>query len=189
MSNPWDADVPIDGGIGGYVRWRPRMVRLSVLADLERTLTSTGWMSGGLQYPMEVKEFFPEFAVYQQDAVHVNTLVLDKADPQGLTEYELGLRYAQSYRVNMAMYAQDEDTGIAVFSDLADRFEGLTDAPYISLYDYNQPDPAPLITRMEVTSFDYVKASLEAAPYEQHLWFAQLIVQDYVDSDRTDMPS
>lgn len=189
MTDPTLNDPPIDAGVGGFVRWRPRMVRLSVLADLTATLTTTGWIDGDLRYPMEVKEFFPEFAVYQQDAVHINTLVLDKADPQGLREYELGLSFSQTYRINMAMYAQDEETGIAVFSDLADRYFGLTDAPYISLLDYNQPDPAPLITRMEVLSFDYTKASLDVVPYEYHLWYAQLMVQDFVDGNRTDMPT
>lgn len=165
------------------------MVRLSVLQDLSNTLTSTGWTTAPLQYPLEVKEFFPEFAVYEQDTVHVNTLVLDKAEPQGLHQYELGLNFYQNYRINMAMYAQDEETGIAVFSDLSDRYYGLTDAPYVSLFDFNADATPPLITRMEVMSFDYVKASLDAVPYEYHLWYAQLVVQDFVNSDRTDMPT
>lgn len=182
-------EYTVDAGAGGYVRWRPRMVRLSAVQDITNTLTATGWMGSDLEYPMEVKEFFPEFAVYTQDAVHVNTIVVDKADPQGVREFELGGGFYQNYRINLAMYAQDEETGIGVFSDLSDRFFGLTDAPYVSLLDFNQADPPPLITRMEVVSFDYTKASLDVVPYEYHLWYAQLIVQDFVDGTRTEMPT
>lgn len=189
MTDPTINDVPIDAGIGGYVRWRPRMVRLSVLADLTATLTSTGWMNSALTYPFEVKEFFPEFAVYRDDAIHVNTIVIDNADPQGLEDFELGLNRTQLYRINMAFYSQDDETGIAVFADLSDRYEGVTDAPYVSLLDYNQTGTPPLITRMEVETFQYVKASLDVAPYEHHLWYAELIVRDFVDGNRTDMPS
>lgn len=181
--------VTIDSGIGNYVRWRARMVRLSVLADIERVIGATGWASAELAYPFEVKEFFPEFAVYANDTVHVNTLVLDHAEPSGLAEYELGGLLYQNYRINMALYAQDDETGIAVFSDLADRFSGRTDAPYISLFDYNVTPDAPLITRMEVVGFEHAKASLDVAPYEHHLYYAVLAVTDFVDGGRVDMPN
>lgn len=189
MTDPTLNDPPIDAGIGGYVRWRPRMVRLSVLEDVTTTLTNTGWTDSDLAYPFTVVEYFPEFAVYKNDAQHVNTMVLDHAAPQGLYEYELGLSYYQMYRINMAFYSQDEETGLAVFGDLSDRYEGLTDAPYVSLRNYNVGANPPLITRMEVTSFQWVKASLDQAPYEYHLWFAELIVRDFVDGNRTDMPT
>lgn len=182
-------DVDISSGDGGYVRWRPRMVRLSVFEDMKTTLTATGWASAPLTYPFSIKEFFPEFAVYQQDAVHINTLAVDNADPLAIGEYELGGMLARLYRVNMAFYAQDDETGVAVFSDLADRFDGLTNAPYVSLYDYNQATNPPLITRMKVESFQYTRAGMDVAPYDHHLWFAELLVEDYIDSTRTTMPS
>ncbi|HET6914975.1 MAG TPA: hypothetical protein VFH56_02685 [Acidimicrobiales bacterium] len=182
-------DVDISSGDGGYVRWRPRMVRLSVFEDMKNTLTSTGWMTASLKYPFAIKEFFPEFAVFKDDATHINTLAVDSAEPLVLEEYELGLQFARLYRVNMAFYAQDDETGVAIFSDLADRYDGLTDAPYISLFDYNQGANPPLITRMEVASFQYTRAAMDVAPYENHLWFGELMVRDFIDSDRSTMPS
>lgn len=180
-------EITIDSGDGGYVRWRPRMVRLSIVEDLKNTLTSTGWTSAQLNHPFSVQEFFPEFAVYADDEVHVNTLVVDSAEPSPVEEFELGGQLSRLYRVNMAFYAQDEETGIAVFSDLADRYEGLTDSPYVSLYDYNQQTDPPLVARMEVESFQYVRAALDVAPYEHHLWFVELMLRDFVDGDRTVM--
>lgn len=189
MSHVVTQDITIDSGDGGYVRWRPRMVRLSVFEDMKNTLTSTGWMTANLKYPFSIKEFFPEFATYVDDAVHVNTLAVDAGEPLVLEEYELGGMLTRLYRINAAFYAQDDETGVAVFSDLADRYDGLTDAPYISLLNYNvQPDP-PLITRMEVESFQYTRAAMDVAPYEHHLWFMELMVRDFVDGNRTEMPT
>lgn len=187
MSDPTLNDIPIDGGIGGYVRWRPRMVRLSVFEDLKRTLTSTGWMNANLDKPFTVKEFFPEFAVYADDEVHVNTLTLDNGDPQPIEDFEMGGDRTRIYRLNLAFYSQDDETGLAVFSDLADRYEGITDAPYISLLDYNTSGTPPLITRLEVEGFQYVRAALDVAPYQHHLWFAELLVRDFIDGNRTEM--
>lgn len=182
-------DVTIDSGSSTYVRWRPRMVRLSVFEDMKNTLTSTGWTAAQLKYPFSIKEFFPEFATYAEDAVHINTLAVDTGEPLALEEYEVGGMYTRLYRINAAFYAQDDETGVAVFSDLADRYDGLTDAPYISLLNYNvQPDP-PLITRLEVESFQYTRAAMDVAPYEHHLWFAELMVRDFIAGDRTTMPS
>lgn len=187
LIDPTLNDVPIGGGIGGYVRWRPRMVRLSVFEDLRRTLTNTGWMDAELDYPFELVEFFPEFAVYEGDAVHVNTMTLDSGEPQVLEEWETGGLLTRLYRLSMAFYAQDNETGIAVFSDLSDRFEGITDAPFVSLFDYNVSPNPPLITRMEVESFQYVRAPQDVSPYERHLWFAELMVRDFVDGLRVEM--
>jgi hypothetical protein len=191
MTDPTLHDVPIDTGVGGYVRWRPRMVRLSVFNDLTRTLTATGWIGNpGLQYPFDVKEFFPEFATYQQDRVHVNTLTIDDGDPQLVEDFEMGLDRTRVYRISMACYAQDNDTGIAVFSDLSDRYEGVTDAPFVSLFDYNQDGPDyPLVTRMEVETFQFSLAPQDAVPYEHHLFFAELVVRDFIDGNRVDMPT
>lgn len=181
-------DVTIDSGDGGYVRWRPRMVRLSVFEDMKRTLTDTGWLDADLKYPFAIKEFFPEFATYADDPVHVNTLAVDQGEPLALEEYDLGGMYTRLYRINAAFYAQDDETGVAVFSDLADRYDGITDAPYISLHDYNQAGDPPLITRMEVESFQYTRAAMDVAPYEHHLWFMELMVRDFVSGNRTEMP-
>jgi hypothetical protein len=189
MSHIVTQDITIDSGDGGYLRWRPRMVRLSVFEDMKRTLTSTGWTTAALKYPFSLKEFFPEFAVYQDDATHINTMAMDAGEPLALEEFEVGGKFTRLYRMNAAFYAQDDETGVAVFSDLADRYDGLTDSPYISLYDYNQQSNPPLITRMQVESFQYTRAAMDVAPYEHHLWFCELMVRDYLDSDRTEMPT
>lgn len=189
MTDPTVNDLPLDAGVGGYLRWRQRMIRLSVFNDIKRTLTATGWLDApGLEYAFDVKEFFAEFAAYQQDRVHVNTLTIDDGEPQQLEEFEMGGKYTRLFRINLACYAQDNDTGLAVFSDLSDRYEGITDAPFVSLFDYNQIGPDfPLITRMEVESFQYARAPLEAVPYEHHLFFAELIIRDFIDANRTSM--
>lgn len=188
MSHVITNEISIDSGDGGYVRWRPRMVRLSVFEDMKNTLNQTGWMSAHLKHPFALREFFPEFLTYQSDAVHVNTMAVDNGDPLPLEDFELGGMRTRLYRINAAFYAQDDETGMAIFSDLADRYEGTTDAPYISLYDYNAASNPPLITRMEVEGFQYTRAAMDVAPYEHHLWFMELMVRDFVDGNRTEMP-
>src|SRR4051812_34925694 len=100
---------PEIGGIGGYVRWRPRMVRESVFQDLKRTLEAAGYIGAtptiALKYPVEVVEFYPEFAIYDTDKVKWNTIALDNGDPGPLEEYELGGIFSRDYRFNMALYA------------------------------------------------------------------------------------
>lgn len=178
----------IDGGVGGYVRWRHRMVRSSVYNDLVATLTGTGWTDQSLTFPFEVKEFFAEFAQYSHDAIHVNTFVLDEGEPSPLTEWELGGMLSQTYRFNFAFYGQDEATGIGVFSDLSDRYQGLTAAPFVPLYNYNVPGPDyPLVRMMEVESFQWLRAPVDAAPFDHHLFGGELILRDWIDGDRTVM--
>jgi len=179
-------DTVIDGGVGGFVRWRSRMVRSSVFNDLRATLQATGWTSADLEFPFTVKEFFPEFQIYVQDEVHVNTLVIDNGDPSAIGEWELGGDLTRQHRFNFGFYAQDDDTGLAVFSDLSDRYDGLTNAPYVALYDYNHATP-PLVRMMEVDSWQWARAPQDAVPYEHHLFFGELIVRDFVDGGRTVM--
>jgi hypothetical protein len=179
-------DTVIDTGVGGYVRWRGRMVRSSVFNDLKRTLTATGWLDTELEYPFQVREFFAEFSVYVQDAIHVNTMVIDNGDPTPIGEWELGGDMTRTYRFSLGFYAQDDETGLAVFSDLQDRYDGLTEIPYVALYNYNAATP-PLIRYMEVEGFQYARAPQDAVPYEHHLFFAELMVRDFIDGDRTTM--
>lgn len=179
-------DTVIDAGIGGYLRWRPRMVRMSIFNDIRATLLATGWMDANLEFPFTVREFFAEFGSYVQDAVHVNTLVVDNGNPGEMGEWELGGELTRQYRFNLAFYAQDDDIGLAVFGDLSDRFDGLTAAPYVALYDYSQSTP-PLVRMMEVDSWQWARAPQDAAPYEHHLFMAELIVRDFVSGDRTEM--
>lgn len=186
MTYPAVNDTVVDGGIGGYVRWRSRMVRSSVYNDLVGTLAATGWTDASLDYPFDVREFFPEFRAYVQDRAHVNTMVIDYGDPGPLEEWELGGDLSRVYRFNLGFYGQDDETGIAVFSDLDDRYEGLTSAPFVALFDYNKATP-PLVRMMAVESFQWTRAPADSAPWEHHLFFAELQVRDFMSGDRTQM--
>lgn len=183
---------PETDGQGGYLRWRPRMVRQSVFQDLKVTLTNSGWIGAtptmAIKYPVTVVEFYPEFAIYEQDKVRYNTVALDQGDPGDLEEFELGGKFSRDYRFNMAFYAESDGIGASLFSDLGDRYLGLTDSPYIGLYNFNAATPT-LIVRLEVMGFQYTRAPADVAPYEHHLFFGELTVRDYVDQNRVRFPA
>lgn len=183
---------PETDGVGGYVRWRHRMVRQSVFEDLKATLALAGYTGATptikLKYPLTVVEFFPEFAAYEQDKVRWNTIAIDTGDPGTLEEYELGGMYSKDYRFNMALYAESDGIAQSVFSDLADRYQGLTDSPYVGMYNYNAATPS-LIVRMEVESFQYIRAPQDVAPYEHHLFFSELTVRDFIDQNQVRLPT
>jgi hypothetical protein len=178
-------------GIGGYVRWRPRMVRQSVFNDMKATLAAAGFTGAtptiALKYPVNVIEFFPEFAIYDADKVQYNTIAVDNGEPGPLEEYELGGIFSRDYRFNMALYAESDGLGLAMFSDLADRYLGLTNFPFVPLYNYNEATPT-LIVNMEVLGFQYTRAPQDVAPYEHHLFFAELILRDFVDQNEVRTP-
>jgi hypothetical protein len=180
-------------GAGGYIRWRPRMVRESVFQDMKNTLAAAGYMGAtphiALHYPVNVIEFFPEFAIYDQDKVQYNTIAVDNGEPGPMEEYELGGQFSRDYRFNMALYAESDGIGISMFSDLADRYHGLTNFPFVPLYNYNAATPT-LVLNMEVLNFQYTRAPQDVAPWEHHLFFGELIVRDLVDQNpvRTPFP-
>lgn len=185
---PWQPEI---GGQGGYVRWRPRMVRQSVFEDMKTTLANNGYMGAtpsiSLKYPVNVVEFFPEFAIYDQDKVRYNTIAIDNGEPLPMEEYEVGGLFSRDYRFNMALYAESDGIGLSLFSDLSDRYSGLTNFPYIALYDYNDQD-TPHIVNMEVLSFGYSRAPGDVAPYEHHLFFAELVLRDFVQQNPDRQP-
>lgn len=178
-------------GVGGYVRWRTRMVRQSVFQDMTTTLTLAGYIGAtpsiSLNYPVNVVEFFPEFAIYDIDKVQYNTIAVDNGEPGPLTEYELGGVFNKDYRFNMALYAESDGIGLSLFSDLSDRYEGLTNYPFVPLYNYNAATPTRIVN-MEVLSFAYTRAPQEVAPYEHHLFFGELIVRDFVEQNPNRTP-
>lgn len=184
-----DQEIPNQLGLGvvdqvPYVRWRSKMVRQSLFNDLIATLTSAGWMDTdvmqSLRRPMKVVEFYPEFALYDTDEPQYNTIAMDNGLPGLLEEYELGGRFKRSYRFNLAFYAQDNGTGEALLSDLSDRYLGINFYPYVSLYNYNQATPTEIV-RMEVDSFQYMRAPQDVAPYEHHLFFGEIVLYDFLD--------
>lgn len=190
MSIQYPYEPEIDGD-GGYVRWRPRMVRESVFEDMKTTLANSGYIGASpsiaLKYPVDVVEFFPEFGVYDQDTVKYNTIAVDNGEPGPLEEYELGGLFSRDYRFNMALYAENDGIGLSLFSDLGDRYLGLTNYPFIPLYNYNETVPS-LIVNMEVLAFNYTRAPQEVAPYEHHLFFGELILRDFVQQNPNRTP-
>lgn len=182
---------------GTYVRHRPRMVRESIFQDLRDTLIRTDWLAGTTRdglvtttpsstfpllegKPINLIDFFPEGV----SETPPNTFAVDIGEPGDLVEGELGGYFEQPYGFEFAFYASSDAVAIALFSDLTDRYMGLSDSPFISLYNY-LTDPPNLVVRMEVENFKYARNQHTAAPNEVHLYSAQLEITDYVDQART----
>jgi hypothetical protein len=170
--------------VGGYIRWRPRMVHQSVLKDLKATLQTTGWMAATplqiMQKPLKISDYFPDDGVYVGVAPEPNTLALDEGTPGKMEEYELGGMFEQPYRFQFSLLAESAAVGRMIMSDLADRYNGLTQADYIDLYNYNAATPVA-ITRMAVDTFIWAATARAIAPPETHLYLAELVLLDYVD--------
>lgn len=165
-----------------YVRWRTRMVRASVINDLKLTLTDTNWLGStplGLRtIPVKVVD---GPAADPREGLDKNTLALDNGQAGELEEAELGGRlYLQPYRFEFMFFAESDAVGHALMQDLADRYTGRTGVPSLALYDFGQATPV-FVCNMEVESFDYTRAPGEVAPYDQHLFFAELIITDFVE--------
>lgn len=189
-----------------YIRHRPRMVRQSVLEDLRATLIQLDWVPddpnwkpgdpydadqflGMLSSPVVVEDYFPVEAVYQGEAVEVNTLSIDQGTPQEPVYVEMGGEdRAQDYVFNFAFFAENDAVALALFSDLTDRYKGLLRYPdgsrayeSIALFNYLAATPNEVV-RMEVTSFEVAKSPQQPAP-GRLLWFAQLVITDYLELD------
>lgn len=186
-------NIDITSGTHSYVRWRDRMCRLSLLADIKLTLETTGWFGQLTNYPLEVTEFFPEFQIYVEDATHINTLVVDVGEALPMAEWQMGggdMGYSRLFRLSLGMYTESDEVGIGIFSDLGDRYNGLTASPFVSLFNYNSAGPDyPLVTRMEVAQWQHTRAPNDVSPYEHHLWYGELIVRDFINGDRVEMES
>lgn len=181
-----------------YIRHRPRMVRESVFQDVRDTLIRSQWMPGtstdGVTTlegetlallegrPLNLIDYFPENDGAAAETLY-NTFAMDIGDPGEMVEGELGGFFEQPYVFNMAFYALTDAVAMAVLSDLHDRYMGITDSPFISLYNYLAPTPN-VVVRMEVENFRYARDVQQVAPHEVHLFFASLEITDYVDQAR-----
>lgn len=196
-------DNPNNFGENAYVRWRPRMVRQSVYQDMVNTvLVLAGWpvvingvrQDGGANptplsdlkvTPINIIEYFPEEGFSQSNPVLPNTLALDNGLPGPLDMSSMGGLFERPYRFQFAFYGENDAVAQSLFSDLADRYLGLAESPYITLYNYRTtPDPTPIV-RMEVRDFQYTRAPGELAPWEKHLFLAALELTDYVNVSDT----
>jgi hypothetical protein len=184
-----DPIYPNIGGVGGYVRWRNRHVRSSILQDLKETLSFAGWLGttptvGLVTTKITFTDAFPEEALSKGQQVDRNTFVLDNGRPGPLEEYELGGLYSREYAFNMAFFAENDAVALSLFGDLEDRYNGLSVEPWISLFNYSSSTPT-LITRMEVENFEFGRAPREIAANERFLFFAELRITDYIEQIAT----
>lgn len=184
-----DTTYPQIGGAGGFVRWRARHVRQSVLQDLKATLDFAGWLGqnptvGLISTAILFTDAYPEEALSKGEQVKKNTFVLDNGRPGALEEYELGGLYSREYTYNMAFFGESDAVALSLMADLEDRYSGLSVEPWISLFNFGQSTPT-LITRMEVENFEYGRASREVAANERFLFFAELRVLDFIEQVET----
>lgn len=178
--------------IGGYVRWRPRMVHQSVLSDLKTTLEALDWydtgapttipvpVAGLLTGPLVLQDAFPEEGIYQGQAPVKNTLAMDMGVPGEIELGELGGYFEQPYKFSFAFFAESDAVAKAVLSDLSDRYLGITASPFITLQNY-AVTPVTDIVRIEVDSFLYAPNPDQVAPGEHHLYFAEMTLTDYIE--------
>jgi hypothetical protein len=170
-----------------YVRWRPRMVRESVLEDLRQTLSSLGWTPGtpyGFMrgHPLVLREAWPEESEFQGSSIAKNTLAVDQGVPG--EPYALGMGggpFGRDYLYTFAFYAVNDATATSLFQDLLDRYMGRSASPFITLYDFTPEQPVEVV-RMEVGGFRFNRSVDQIAPGFD-LYFAELGVTDFIDED------
>lgn len=183
-----------------YVRWRPRMVRESVLEDLRAVLEEQGWVPGAPYgfmhgHPIVLTEAWPDEAEYQGEKIAYNTLAVDQGVPG--EPYALGMGggpVGRDYLFTYVFYAVNDATASSLFQDLQDRYRGrkTKPSPYagapneiypdiIPLYDYSQ-ESKPHIVNMEIEGFRFNRSVDQVAPGFD-LYFAELVVSDFIDDE------
>jgi hypothetical protein len=169
--------------VGGYVRHRGRMVARSVYQDARAVTDATGWTAeptvGLIDEPVTFIDFFPQGREATAETLTSNTLAIDLGTAGAEYEWEMGGLYAQEYVFSFAINAVTDAVAMALFSDLGDRYSGRTAAPFITLYNFVGAAPVEVV-RMEVESFEFAKSAEEVAP-GVHLFFARLVITDYLD--------
>lgn len=145
--------------------------------------------------------FFPEAGGNDDDEndsrkTDLNTLAVDDGVPGEGQFVELGSNMMeQPYIFTMAFYASSDAVAKAMLNDLRDRYNGrLVSDDHLNLYNYNDPDfdPAtsPPVVRMEIDFFRFERSgSDQAAPWEVHLYFAELSLTDIVDAQNAAGPA
>lgn len=135
--------------------------------------------------PVSLIDYFPESEGDRgrNERTPKNTLALDSGQASDAIPAEMGsARMEQEYVFNMAFYASSDAVAIALLNDLRDRYNGrIVAGDGIDLYDW-VGSPDDVAVRMEVDSFRYAQnQDPELAPYEVHLYFAELALTDFVD--------
>lgn len=196
--------------LGGYVRHRDRMVQESVYQDLKDTLIACRWMAGTTAQPVSdpytpdtfavvttgsgavlpltqgepvnLIDFFPK-AELETFKTEINTFALDNGTADDLIPMELGSNAVeQQYTFTMAFWAKSDAVALAVLNDLRDRYAGrIVRNETVALWDYNTSNTDPVV-RMDIDHFKYSQNVEAVTPGEVHLFFAQLVLTDYVDA-------
>lgn len=193
-----------------YLRHRHRLVQESVFEDVRNTLIACRWMEGVTSRPvvnpgsgvvevvttaaadvypllegnqLNLIDYFPD-AEGSGGPTPLNTLAVNQGEPGDIAQLEMGnsLAHEQPYTFGMAFYAVSDAVALAVFNDLRDRYRGaLVDGEVVPLFNFYEEPPA-LVVPMEVESFDFYKDNEGATPSDVHLFFAELLLTDIVDS-------
>lgn len=188
-----------------YIRHRDRMIRESVFEDLRDTLIACQWLAGTtsrpvhdvdtgvvavvtttpaqtlrlLNTPVTIVEYFPEANDTQHGAVALNTFAMDVGRQGDSALVELGSSMVETQHIfNMAFYAEEDSTAIALYNDLRDRYRGrIINGDAIALFNYYQ-EPPTLVSRMEVDLFRFTRDAEHIAPEQVHLYFGELTITD-----------
>jgi hypothetical protein len=164
------------------------MVYQSVLNDLKATLTDLDWYDtagtinaaykGVLSKPLRIDDFYPEEGLTAGNAPAPNLLAMDDGTPGQPYLAELGGPYEQQYLFQMQLIAESDTVAKMIFSDMADRYLGLTQPDYITLYNYGA-SPVEEVCRLEVDRFIF--APDNETPGEFRFYIAELEVTDRLD--------
>lgn len=138
---------------------------------------------------LKLIDFFPEAGGNddKKGKTDKNTFAIDQGEAQDPEYIELGSNFQeQQYVFTMAFYASSDAVAMAVLNDLKDRYEGrIISDDHVDLFDYNDPsydENTPPVARMEVETFRFKMDAETVSPWEVHLYFAELTINDLVDA-------
>lgn len=165
--------------------WQP------VTTDPGQVLAIVGKRDDGSPAEVVLIDYFPEVGGNSDEAgesrkTEPNTLAVDTGVPQEAELLELGSSLqAQPYLFTMAFYAASDAVALALLNDLRDRYLGrIVSDDHVDLYNFNAPafdQDTPPVVRMEAEAFKYEQSSDNATPWDVHLYYADLLLTDYVD--------
>ena len=133
--------------------------------------------------PVVLIDYFPETegSKGRDEKTAANTFAMDSGQAGDPVEAELGSpALEQEYVFNFAFYAASDAVALAVLNDLRDRYQGkIVSHMGIDLYNFNE-DADVVVGGLDIETFRYVRPDEQVTPYEIHLYFAELVITDYV---------
>lgn len=157
-----------------------------------QVLKLVGEREDGERAEVVLIDFFPEAggnddAEGESRKTEYNTLAIDTGQAGESQLMEMGSNMMeQPYVFTMVFYARSDAVALALMNDLRDRYFGrAVSDDNLNLYNFNDPTfgpSTPPVTRMEIDYFRYeLSESQTAAPWEAHIYVAELSITDYVD--------